>query len=73
MTITAIVEGDGDEPSVRILANRLLDHLQRWDIQVNHVKNAKGKPKLMRKFENFINYACLDDDCDAILCSCGCG
>ena len=67
MTITAIVEGDGDEPSVRILANRLLDYLQRWDIQVSRVKNAKGKPKLIRKFENFINYASLDGDCDAIL------
>ena len=67
MSISAIVEGHGDEPAVRILANRMLDSQSRWDIRVQRVKNAKGKPQLMRKFENFVEYALYDEDCQAVL------
>ena len=67
MSISAIVEGHGDEPAVRILANRVLDSLSRWDVRVHRVKNAKGKPQLIRKFEKFVQYARFDKDCRAIL------
>lgn len=67
MSISAIVEGHGDEPAVRILANRLLDSQSRWDVRVHRVKNAKGKPQLMRKFENFVEYTLYDEDCQAVL------
>lgn len=67
MSISAVVEGHGDEPAVRILANRLLDFLERWNTRVHRVKNAKGKPQLIRKFEAFVNYALHDEDCRAVL------
>ena len=67
MSISAIVEGHGDEPAVRILAHRLLDAHSRWDMRVGRIQNAKGKPRLVRKFENFIRYASFDKGCQAVL------
>lgn len=67
MSISAVVEGHGDGPAVRILANRMLDSMERWNIRVRRVKNAKGKPQLIRKFENFVRYALHDEDCRAVL------
>ena len=67
MSISAIVEGHGDEPAVRILAHRLLDSRSRWDARLSRIHNAKGKPRLLRKFEDFVKYASFDEGCQAVL------
>ena len=67
MSISAVVEGHGDKPAVRILANRMLDSMGHWGIRVRRVENTRGKPRLIRRFENFVKYALYDEDCRAVL------
>ena len=65
--IVAIVEGDGDERAVPKLIRRVLwEHLHRYDIVVSKAKNARGKPGLLKRVDQFLQYALLDQ-CDAIL------
>ena len=65
--IAAIVEGDGDVAAVPGLLRRILgERLFRYDIQAAKPKQAHGKPNLLKKFEQFLQYAIIDN-CDAIL------
>lgn len=65
--IAAIVEGDGDVKAVPGLLRRILgERLLRYDIQATNPKQAHGKPNLLKKFEQFLQYAVIDN-CDAIL------
>ena len=65
--IAAIVEGDGDVKAVPGLLRRLLwERLLRYDIQATKPKPAHGKSNLLKKFEQFLQYAVIDN-CDAIL------
>ena len=66
-SIASIVEGDGDVAAVPGLLRRILgERLGRYDIQALKAKPANGKPNLLKKFEQFLRYAVIDD-CDAIL------
>lgn len=66
-SIVSIVEGDGDVAAVPGLLRRILwERLGRYDIQVSEAKPANGKPNLLKKFEQFLGYAIIDN-CDAIL------
>ena len=65
--IATIVEGDGDVKAVPGLLRRILgERLLRYDIQATKSKPAHGKPNLLKKFEQFLQYAVIDN-CDAIL------
>ena len=65
--IVAIVEGDGDVAAVPGLLRRILgERLFRYDIQAAKPKQAHGKPNLLKKFEQLLQYAIIDN-CDAIL------
>lgn len=66
--IVPIVEGPGDRYAVPGLLRRILGQLDRYDIAVSQAKVAHGKSNLLRerKFEQFLDYA-LVDDCTAIL------
>ena len=65
--IAAIVEGDGDVAAVPSLLRRILgERLFRYDIQAAKPKPAHGKPNLLKKLEQFLQYAIIDN-CDAIL------
>lgn len=67
LNIAAIVEGDGDVEAVPGLLRRILgERLLRYDIQATKPKPAHGKPNLLKKFEQFLQYAVIDN-CDAIL------
>ena len=53
--IIPIVEGDGDEAAVPSLIRRVLDEmLHREDVLAFDPINAKGKPNLLKKVENFV-------------------
>lgn len=65
--IASIVEGDGDLSAVPGLLRRILGELlSRYDIQAARPKPTHGKPNLLRRLEQFLQYAKMDD-CDAIL------
>ena len=66
-SIIAIVEGPGDKNSVPELIRRILyEWLYRHDISNLKAIPANGKPKLLKKFEKFLEYA-ISEKCAAIL------
>lgn len=66
-SIIAVVEGHGEVKAVPGLIRRILgDRLYRYDISLLKPKRANGKPDLIRKFEQFLEYA-ISKDPDAIL------
>ncbi len=67
LKIAAIVEGDGDRQALPGLLRRiLLEGLCRYDIAIMKPKVAKGKPALLKRLEQFVRYA-LIDECHSIL------
>ena len=66
--IVPIVEGDGEVEAVPLLLRRVLGERHgRYDIRIQRPINARGKPKLLRKFASFLEYARRDQECNAVL------
>ena len=66
--IVPIVEGDGEVKAVPLLLRRVLGERHgRYDIRIQRPINAKGKTKLLKKFEGFLEYAREEQECDAVL------
>ena len=66
--IVPIVEGDGEVEAIPNLLRRVLGELHgRYDIRIQRPINARGKPKLLKRFENFLEYARRDQECNAVL------
>lgn len=66
--IVPIVEGDGEVEAVPLLLRRILSEIHgRYDIRIQRPINTKGKTKLLKKFESFLEYARKDPQCNAIL------
>ena len=66
--LVPIVEGDGETTAVPLLLRRILNLLERYDIQVSQTKNANGRGNLTKPggLEKFIRYAWKERDCGAI-------
>ena len=65
--IIVIVEGHGEVKAVPGLVRRILhERLSRYDISRLNAKRANGKPDLLKRLENFLTYAVIDN-CDGIL------
>ena len=64
--IVSIVEGKGDQHAVPGLVRKILWQCSRFDVPVGRAIATQGKPVLLKKFENFLQYA-LDNGCAAIL------
>ena len=66
--IVPIVEGDGEVKAIPHLLRRVLGELHgRYDIRIKRPINARGKPKLLKRFENFLEYARRNQECNAVL------
>ena len=66
--IVPIVEGDGEVKAIPNLLRRVLGELHgRYDIRIQRPINARGKPKLLKRFENFLEYARRNQECNAVL------
>ena len=65
--IVPVVEGPGDRSAVPGLLQRILHHFNRYDIQVREPKTANGKSNLLKKYENFVEYASGEPGCVGIL------
>ena len=67
--IVPIVEGDGEMTAAPILFRKLLDEMNRYDIQVASPKNAHGRGNLQKTdgLEKFVKYAWKEPDCGAIV------
>ena len=66
--IVPIVEGDGEVKAVPLLLRRVLgERHSRYDIRIQRPINARGKTKLLRKFDSFLEYARRDRECGAVL------
>lgn len=66
--IVPIVEGDGEVEAVPFLLRRVLSERHgRYDIRIQRPINARGKTKLLKKFESFLEYARKDPQCSAVL------
>lgn len=66
--IVPIVEGDGEMTATPVLFRKLLDEMNRYDIQVASPKNAHGRGNLQKTdgLERFVKYAWKEPDCGAI-------
>ena len=66
--IVPIVEGRGEMEAAPVLLRRILyERRDRYDVSVLPPKNANGKGRLVRRFEDFLGYAAITDGCAAIL------
>lgn len=66
--IVPIVEGDGEVKAVPRLLHRILSEQHgRRNIRIQEPINARGKTKLLKKFTVFLEYARVEQECDAIL------
>ena len=66
--IVPIVEGPGDKAAAPILLRRVLhERLRRYDVRVLQPKSANGKPRLVKRLENFLGYARITPECAAVL------
>lgn len=66
-SIVPVVEGPGDRSAVPVLLRRVLQHFNRYDIQVREPKTAKGKQNLLKNYERFVEYASIEPGCVGIL------
>jgi len=67
--IVPIVEGDGETQAVPGLLYRILQELNRWDIQIEKPKEAKGCDTLLATggLERFVQLAWAVPECVAVL------
>ena len=66
--IVPIVEGQGEMEAAPVLLRRILyERSDHYDVNVLPPKNANGKGRLVRRFEDFLRYAASEDGCVAIL------
>ena len=66
--IVPIVEGPGDEVAAPVLLRRVLgERLGRYDLEVKRPKKAKGRGRLVKRLESFLEYARRTPRCAAIL------
>ena len=66
--IVPIVEGEGDIRAVPVLLRRVLhESLQQYAWGVTSPKKAHGLPTLHRRLENYLRYAAIEKDAQAIL------
>ena len=66
--IVPIVEGRGEMEAAPVLLRRILyERRDHYDVNVLPPKNANGKGRLVRRFEDFLRYAASEDGCAAIL------
>lgn len=66
--IVPIVEGDGEVKAVpRLLLRILSEQHGRSDVRIQQPINARGKTKLLKNFEVFLEYAREEQECDAVL------
>lgn len=66
--IVPIVEGLGEMEAAPALLRRILhERSDHYDVNVLPPKNANGKGRLVRRFEDFLRYAASEDGCAAIL------
>ena len=66
--IVPIVEGPGDRDAAPILLRRVLhERLGRYEFKVEQPKAANGRPRLLKRLEDFLAYAKKTSDCAAIL------
>ena len=66
-SIVPVVEGQGDRSAVPVLLRRVLQHFDRYDIQVKEPKTAKGKQNLLKDYEKYVRYAAIEPGCVGIL------
>jgi hypothetical protein len=65
--LALVVEGPGEVSAAPDLVRRILyETYARYDIRILRPKNAAGKPNLLKKMEQFLEYAILEN-CSAIL------
>lgn len=67
--IVPIVEGDGEVRAVPALLHKVMQHHQRYDLQVALPKNAHGKGALTRPggIEQFLELAYREPGCAGVL------
>jgi hypothetical protein len=65
--IVPIVEGHGEVDAVPLLLRRILDQRQWWDWSVAHPKRVGNLGNLKKRLKDFIRYARLEKNCQAIL------
>jgi hypothetical protein len=67
--IVPIVEGYGEVGAVPLLLRRLLGEMHRWEITVAQAINGHGCGSLKKPggLERFVNLACREADCAAVL------
>ena len=66
--IVPIVEGDGEVKAIPNLLRRVLGERHgRYDIRIQRPINARGKTKLLKKLDSFLEYARRDQECGAVL------
>lgn len=66
--IVPIVEGRGEMEAAPVLLRRILyERRDHYDVNVLPPKNANGKGRLVRRFEDFLRYAASEDHCAGIL------
>jgi len=66
--IVPVVEGDGEVEAVPVLIRKILrEQFGRHDIRVASPKPAHGKGTLLRRLEDYLEYAIMMPECQAVL------
>lgn len=70
--LSVVVEGDGDQGAVPILARRYFWSREQFDVQVGKAINAKGRSKLLREgeLERFVRLAATQSRTSGVLVVC---
>jgi hypothetical protein len=68
LSIVPVVEGPGDVQAFPVLLRKILyERISRYDIQIGNPKNGNGRGNLLKRFENYLEYAAIEPRCGAIL------